>query len=246
VSEVPLDHGDPVLAGQTVAVLRRPELDFEYSQVSGEIQTAEKRLAAVQAAKHEDRDLRTTTPHRPSQLVAQEEEIKQLLRNLDGQQQILKQQQANLKVVSPIQGQVITWNVKDLLMGRPVQRGQTLLTVADLKGPWLLELHIPENRVGHVLDATRLLGERLDVSFLLATDPGIRHRGKLVRMAHAAAQEDDTQRPTVLARVEFDRGEIAGLRPGVSVTAKVHCGRRSIGYVWFHDLLEAIESWIWF
>ena len=35
-------------------------------------------------------------------------------------------------------------------------------------------------------------------------------------------------------------------RPGASVTAKVHCGRRSIGYVWLHDLFEWFQSRVLF
>ncbi len=38
----------------------------------------------------------------------------------------------------------------------------------------------------------------------------------------------------------------ADLRPGATVTAKVYCGRRSLGYVWFHDLLAFVQSRILF
>ena len=31
-----------------------------------------------------------------------------------------------------------------------------------------------------------------------------------------------------------------------TVTAKIECGRRSLGYVWLHDLLDAIRSWVLF
>ena len=47
------------------------------------------------------------------------------------------------------------------------------MTVADLEGPWGLELRIPDDRVGHVLDALPKGGGTLDVSFILATDPGV-------------------------------------------------------------------------
>ena len=36
--------------------------------------------------------------------------------------------------------------------GAPVQQGQELLRVADPDGPWQLELHMPENRIGHVVE----------------------------------------------------------------------------------------------
>ena len=34
----------------------------------------------------------------------------------------------------------------------------------------------------------------------------------------------------------------AALRPGVSVTAKIVCGRSSLGYAWFHDVIAFVQS----
>ena len=49
VSELLVDHGRAVRAGEPLVVLRKSELDLEFSRVAGEMQTAEKKLAAVQA-----------------------------------------------------------------------------------------------------------------------------------------------------------------------------------------------------
>jgi hypothetical protein len=32
------------------------------------------------------------------------------------------------------------------------------------------------------------------------------------------------------------------IRPGAAVDAKIHCGKRAIGYVWFHDAIEYLQS----
>ena len=60
--------------------------------------------------------------------------------------------QMDLNVKSPIDGQVITWDLNNRLMHRPVQRGQELLRVADPSGPWQLELQMPENHMGFVVE----------------------------------------------------------------------------------------------
>jgi hypothetical protein len=39
--------------------------------------------------------------------------------------------------------------------------------------------------------------------------------------------------------------DMTGLRPGATVTAKVHCGRASLGFVWFHDAIAWIQR-MWF
>jgi hypothetical protein len=33
----------------------------------------------------------------------------------------------------------------------------------------------------------------------------------------------------------------AHLRPGATVVARVHCGRRSLAYVWLHEFWEAVR-----
>jgi hypothetical protein len=32
------------------------------------------------------------------------------------------------------------------------------------------------------------------------------------------------------------------IRPGAAVNAKINCGKRAIGYVWFHDAIEYLQS----
>jgi hypothetical protein len=34
---------------------------------------------------------------------------------------------------------------------------------------------------------------------------------------------------------------VASFRPGATVVARIHCGRRSLGFVWLHEFWEAIR-----
>ena len=102
----------------------------------------------------------------------------------DEQLQLLQHKQEQLKVLSPIAGDVITWQVAEKLLLRPVEKGQLLMTVADPKKDWELEIHMPEDRMGAVARAPTTLRcqaeakqERLPVSYIVATDPGTRHKG---------------------------------------------------------------------
>jgi hypothetical protein len=83
----------------------------------------------------------------------------------------------------------------------------------------------------------------LPVTYFLATDPGTRRKGD-VKEIQQAAQVQGEEGNTVLIKVRMDKDEVAAedLRPGASVTAKVYCGRRSLGYVWFHDLFGFIQT----
>ena len=61
-----------------------------------------------------------------------------------------------------------------------MQKGQGLLRVANPKGDWELDLHMPEDRMGYIARAEELADERheqLSVSYILATEPGTTLKG---------------------------------------------------------------------
>ncbi len=240
VSEVRTQHAARVSAGDVLAVMRRPQLDLESTRILGDIQTASKRLAAIQAARLDPRS-RNDATEKYNQLTAEEEEVKALLASLTEQQKVLRLQQADLELTSPIDGVVLTWNVDELLAARPVARGQALMRVADLAGPWELKLRLDDDRVGHVVEAQRELEPGLEVSFMLATDPGVSYAGRIERMGELTESDKQTG-ASVPVTVSIDRDQIDGLRPGATVIAKIHCGRRSLGYVWFHGIWEKVQS----
>jgi hypothetical protein len=106
-------------------------------------------------------------------------------------------------------------------------------------------LEVPDRHIGYVLEAQRQRGEPLEVSLLLKNDPAVTHYGTIERVAMAS--ETRTRREgSVLVTVQIDSQDIARLRPGAGVVAKIHCGPSSIGYVWLHDLIETIRTRVLF
>lgn len=245
VTAVNVDHGSKCQKGEVLLKLQKSQLDFEFSRVIGELQTARTRLAVVQASRLESTPQSAAERERYHQLAGEEEELKELVHNLELQQSLLQQQQDELIVRSPIGGTVITWNVRELLQSRPVQRGQSLLTVADLSGPWVLEIEVPDERAGHVLRAGQAAGERLPVSFLLATNPSVSYQGTVERVA-LSVETRHAEPAHVLVTVRFDRDQVPLLRPGATAVPRIHCGKRALGYVWFHGVWEAIQKYVLF
>jgi hypothetical protein len=152
---------------------------------------------------------------------------------------------AGLLLTSPISGRVVTWDVDQLLSGRPVQRGAVLLNVAQPEGAWEVELQMPEDRMGHVERARIAQGRELPVRFVLATDPGTTLQGVVQEIEHGA-EVRGAEGSTVLVHVAFDQRELASPRYGAEVVARVHCGRRSLGYVWLHDVWAFVQKRILF
>ena len=139
----------------------------------------------------------------------------------------------------------MTWNVRQLLEARPVQKGQVLMQVADLGGPWVLEVEVPDDRIGHVLTARERLRREPDVSFMLATEAGTSYRGTIEKIS-LATDVRPPDKANVLVTVRIDRDEIRELRPSATAVTRIHCGRRAIGFVWFHSLWETIQKKVLF
>ena len=132
-------------------------------------------------------------------------------------------------------------------------RGQGLLTLANPDGPWELELYLPERRLTHVAGTLRVPSStargacllRRDVTFVLSSHPGQTFRGQVVEIEQAAEVRGD-EGNTVLVRVAVDKEQLPPLHDQTTVTAKLNCGRTSVGYAWFCDLIETVQTKVMF
>ena len=141
-----------VRRGDVLLEIRNAELDIEELRVQGEIQTTVSRLAAVEAERlgqggHSSENISS------SQLSAESKLLEKQLEALQRQLNLIRQQVGDLKVCSPIDGQVQRRDLASDLNARPVQQGQQLLEIVQADGPWQLQLRIPDRLIRHVLDA---------------------------------------------------------------------------------------------
>ncbi len=158
----------------------------------------------------------------------------------------MEQKRENLIVRSPIDGQVLLpWDAEQSLMHRPVVTGQRVMTIADPSQDWELELAMPERRMGHVMRAVDEFGPNLDVSYISAGDPRSPKYGNVKEIygidpgqgrRGSHGQDHGGHRPEDLFKPS----------PGTTVTAKVKCGRCSLGYAWFHEAIEWVQKHILF
>ena len=156
VDQILVAHGDEVKPGQPLLVLRDPELESETPRILGEIATVNERLKGVQAS----RLVGGTGPDaasRARQLTADEEELKERLRTLERQRQLIEERREALTLRSPIAGSVLTWEVAQHLSARPVERGQALLSIGETSGAWIVEVRVADKDAGHLLRARQAL-----------------------------------------------------------------------------------------
>ena len=240
VHELLVKPAQAVRKGDVLARLQSSKLDFEFSRVLGEKATAQQKLATVKAAQ-----LKANDEADAHKLAAEEGELIVQLEALKEQQQILEDQRAELELRSPIDGIVLTWDPTRELASRPVQRGDKLLTVAKLDDQWQVEVQVPDHDIGHVLSAQREKSPDLPVSFLLASDPGVTYHGQVEKVA-SNAEIHETEGPCVKVTVRVTDAVKSAFRPGARVIPRIHCGPKPVGYVWLHDLIDAVRTRVLF
>ena len=260
VREVPVDTGDLVNKGQLLVRQRSLDLEAQMIQLRGEynktledIISTDRQLSILSSGLDEQRE----TVER-EQLIGQLEQLKKTQESLEKQQVLLDIKKESLHVLSPINGKVVTWDVQELLKGRKVATGQRLMKIADTSSPWELEIFIPEAKMGHIIERQQKIQEndpnaKLEVEFVLATHTGEPIRG-VIEKIDTSAEVHGEEGNTVRMRVSFPQDALKDLvndpstelKVGADVKAKVLCGKEPIGYVWFSDLFEFVQSRILF
>lgn len=244
VVAVEVQGGDWVKAGTPLLILRDASLDAEVLSARNRLTEKQQQLSALQAEITEA----TRRGSRPDEVVRMRGRVKQSQAEINAAQErldALETERDRLTLRAPIDGTVANFQVEQQLLHRPVHRGEVLLTVMDEAGPWQLELSIPEHRMGHVIRSSRdAERKRLPVEFVLATSPELSYEGELNTLA--TRTEARTELGTIVsATVDVDQAEIESRRIGAEATARIACGKRSLAYIVFGDLIELIQKTFW-
>ncbi len=249
VTKVHVTDGQKVEAGQPLFELENAELESRAETLAGEIQTASRRLASVRSV----RLASEADAAQKSRLALEERQLESELANLRAQQEVVRSQQHQLTVTSPIAGTVVGWQLLRRLGDRPVSRGNLLVAIVDHHGPWSLRLHVPDRDAGPVLQAAEQ-DASLPIQFAVATQPQASYAATLQSIATAARLDESGEQvidATAMVAVDdsadsradradrsFDSFRASDVRVGADVTAKIACGKRSVLGSWFADVID--------
>jgi multidrug efflux pump subunit AcrA (membrane-fusion protein) len=241
VVEIYVQGGQKVEKGTPLLKLRNDELQEQLVTVVNQLNERKELLGALhaqlgEAARNADRVEETRLQGR---IV--ETQIEML--GFAEQRKVLEERRKLLTVTAPITGVVASFKVEQLLENRPVRRGETLLQVMDETGDWWLELEVQEHRMGHIARAQQNQPQ-LPIEFILATKPESTFQGKLVSVASRAVNSEAGSVIEAIASID-DVADLPDRRIGAEVRAKVNCGKRSLGYVLFGDVVEFIQQRFW-
>ncbi|MFO7906546.1 MAG: hemolysin D [Pirellulaceae bacterium] len=247
ITEITVDDGETVEEDEPLVKLENHELSQEHQKIVGQMSETSERLDSLRRAKRNP----TLDPSQEAQFSSEYLQLQQRQKNLQLQLELIARKRENLIVRSPMAGQVLLpWDAEQSLLRRPVVAGQRVMTIAkadpeDLRSEWEIKLAMPERRMGHIRRARAELGPELDVSYVTAADPRSSKKGTLKRVARMTEVKGEDG-PTVELIVEIDREDLYEPSPGTTVTAKVKCGRCSLGYSWFHEAIEWVQKHIIF
>ncbi|MFK7738384.1 MAG: HlyD family efflux transporter periplasmic adaptor subunit [Pirellulaceae bacterium] len=243
IKEVLVKHGDRVQEGEKLIQLSSREHEFRVEELESKLKTTRQRLTSI-----EDQRYSPTQENTPAEIEEKIVSLKTQIETLEAQSEILNKITEQQSIYSPMDGQVITWDLQRQLANRVVDSGARLLEIADHQGDWMIEIDLPIRRQGHI---ARALADRdteaLKVTFLSAADPSKSYDGHLVEIANAVSISDDGQQVIkVLAAIEGDGNNMDFDQVRSSVVAKVYCGQSSLGYLWLHDVWEFMQKRVLF
>jgi len=243
VTAVHVKDQDTVKKGQVLVELENKELEVQLVDVLGELQSTREQLLSARDTLLNP-SLNLTEADR-ARFAGDIKQFKEQVSSLERQYELLQDKQEQLKVKAPIDGQVmLSWDVEESLRNRTVEPGQVLMAIADSSGDWRLDLFMKETRVGHVDEARTTITKDLPVEYVLASDPGTKRHGRVLEVEEITQMHEE-EGHTVRVRVSIDE-PIAEPRPGTTVRGKVLCGKRAIGYTWFHEAFEWVQANILF
>ena len=246
IAEVLISEQETVNSGQPLLQIEDPDLEtqistarLEYESVGHQIVglNSKANLPGLEPSERDDIRISIVTASQKQQSL-----IKQLA--------ILEKKQSYQTVLSPINGVVVTPNPETKLPRMPATRDMALLEVADLSGPWQLELKIPEGRVGYVDQALENADDqKLPVEFKIGSNPNLTLQGKLISVSRRAVPSELGVNE-FRAIVEIEAEELENcrdeLRSGVGVTARIFCGKKSSGFVCFYQIIDFLRTKVFF
>ena len=243
VVDIQVRDGDIVQKGDVLIHLVSDELQSETVVLENRIREKKKLVASLRTRLQEANSMGT----RKDAIIAEGEFVREQL-ELNGavsQLALLKKRIAELTVLAPQDGVVVSFDLIQKLARRPVNRGDLLLEVMNPQGPWRLELEVPDYRMGHVMqELLRSNDHSASLTYVLANDVRKTWTGNLNKIA-TRTNVSETSGAYVRAYCSVDERMENERRIGAEVNARITCGKCSILYSLVGDAWEFVQrKWL--
>jgi len=210
--------GSFVEAGDVLVSLNDRDLLLEKAETLGEIRRFQAQ-AELSEASRDLADLRISQAR---------------LLQAEARLELLEHRLARAEIRAPFAGVVVQGDLRERI-GAPVQQGEVLVQVSELKG-YFLQIRVAERDVD-------LVGENRTGSVVFASRPDVQFPFEITSISPAARIADEgnvfAMRAELLGNAEW-------MTPGMTGVAKVNSGKRTLGWRASHRIVDFIRMRIWF
>ena len=238
-----VEDGQSVLAGERVAGLRSPILDLQIEEANGQIRAIAEKRNGLRVA------INQLSPSSPDAEVVQTRLSAEILlletqeKHVRDKWQFLLGEQKKLSIESPIDGVVVTRNLRSELESRPLRRGDTLFNIVDLDGDWQLSIRVADRDIGYL---TKHYGsEPTEIAFIFDSIPGEQFRG-VVHQISTTLENPQGPGSYVLVHASLDNEVAHRAYMGANARVFFSCGKEPLWFVWCRPLIEEFQKRIWF
>jgi hypothetical protein len=262
IREFLVAQGDPVVEGQRLALMHDFDLQTQVIDLQEEISGFDREIQAY--GRQYDQAKQSNAKEEDLMKISLDQQTRRIQRDQRSEQLKALRERVHAHpdlpgfywLLSPIEGSVLNASFHENFTHRTVKPYEQFLRVGNKKGPWEIELKIPQKHIGQILQAYKQPDnpqEELDVDVVLRSAPTKTYKAKLARRdigGEATPNKDDNNEsdPVVFAYVRIE-GE--GINPadaipqsdnyrvtGTDVVAKVKCGNHALGYSLFYGVWE--------
>lgn len=241
VLDLAVKHGDKVEKGQDLLFLEDLETQLKVDQLLVKMSSFDQKIAFL-----DEHLAKNLLPKERTDLLSERIKADYELNKAKAERDLLLAEVRNPRkagVPSPLAGRVITFDPKEKLAGKMVKVGDPLLRVAEVDGPWEVELFLPESSIGPIREALAS-STSLEVQLLVASDPHRNYTGTLTAEGLGGETMIREDKVVLPARVTLtDRAllnQLLHMPVGVEVQARIDCGREPAGYVWFNEFWDYV------
>jgi len=255
IEQILVSDGQEVKAGDKLAEMRSPMLEIQLQEVQGEMRANAEKRDGLNVAINQLANENPSAYALQSKFSSEIRELETQLQTLDKKQDAIRIEQQKLSLTAPIDGLVIARQIERFLNSRPVRRGDALLRVVQLDGPWQLELTVADQDAGYLkrklFPASTATSGAIDpnasrdLEFVIASQPTEKLTARATWMSHTARNPQGTA-VVVDLLAEVDEAVAARGHMGATVYAYVDCGQQPFWFVWSRPLIEAIQRKLWF
>ena len=245
VNEIHVETAQEVSPGDLLVTLENKDLKIQQQEYSGNLFSLRQRLESVDRLLAAETDDVSDTESNARQMSVERASLVQQVKTTEQQLKILEQQMAAQNVTSPIAGVILTADLRKELEDRPISQGTALLDVAAIDGDWVLELKMPDRKVGELLKTQQETEEPLKVSFVRSSEPSIVYEGQ-VKTIDLSAKIDDEVGQFLRVVVDIDASQIPNRNVGMETVAYLHCGQKSYAYIWTREIVDFVHKHIVF